>query len=74
MQEDKDVPMVDIDTSGPGADIELNDDAQQQETIVAEQEEKETPEVKEDTSASPQEASDEKPEAKTEDQKDELLN
>ena len=73
MQEDKDVPMVDIDTSGPGADIELNDDAQQQETIVAEQEVKETPEVKEeDTSASPQEASDEKPEAKTEDQKDEL--
>jgi GH15 family glucan-1,4-alpha-glucosidase len=73
MQEDKDTPMVDIDTSGPGADIELNDDSQQQEEIVAEQEVKETPEVKdEDTSASPQEASDEKPEAKTEDQKDEL--
>jgi hypothetical protein len=73
MQEDKDTPMVDIDTSGPGADIELNDDTQQQETVAAEQEVKETPEVKdEDTSASPQEASDEKPEAKTEDQKDEL--
>ncbi|MEX2737872.1 MAG: hypothetical protein Q6356_002250, partial [Candidatus Wukongarchaeota archaeon] len=76
MQEDKDVPMVDIDTSGPGADIELNDDAQQQETVAAEQEVKETPEVKEeDTSASPQEASDEKQEAKEAvpaEQKDEL--
>ena len=73
MQEEKDVPMVDIDTSGPGADIELKDDAPQQEQ---EQEVKETPEVKdEDTSASPQVASDEKQEAKEAvpaEQKDEL--
>jgi len=72
MQEEKDTPMVDIDTSGPGADIEINDDAQQQETVAVEQEVKETPEVKEDPSTSPQAASDEKPEAKTEEQKDEL--
>ena len=75
MQEDKKVPMVEIDTSGPGADIELNDDSSQQETVAAEQEVKETPEVKEDTSASPQEASDEKQEAKEtapEEKKDEL--
>jgi len=76
MQEDKDIPMVEIDTSGPGADIELNDDAQQQETVAAEQEVKETPEVKEEPSTSPQEASDEKQETKTEEateeKKDEL--
>ena len=75
MQEDKDTPMVDIDTSGPGADIELNDDSQQQETVAAEQEVQETPEVKEDPSTSPQEASDEKQEAKEAvpaEQKDEL--
>ena len=76
MQEDKDIPMVEIDTSGPGADIELNDDAQQQETVAAEQEVKETPEVKEEPSTSPQEARDEKQETKTEEateeKKDEL--
>ena len=73
MQNEKDVPMVDIDTSGPGADIELKDDAPQQQ----EQEVTESPkeEVTEDTSASPQAASDEKQEDKKEvpaEQKDEL--
>ena len=77
MQEDKDIPMVEIDTSGPGADIELNDDAQEQETVAAEQEVKETPEVKEEESSpSPQAASDEQQETKTEEateeKKDEL--
>ena len=69
MQEEenkKDVPMVDIDTSGPGADIDLPEE--KQEDVV---------ETKEDSSSAPQEpreekveASDEKPEAK--EQKDEL--
>ena len=73
MQNEKDVPMVDIDTSGPGADIELKDDAPQQQ----EQEVTESPkeEVTEDTSASPQAASDEKQETEKEvpaEQKDEL--
>ena len=68
MQEEnkKEVPMVDIDTSGPGADIELPEE--KQEDVI---------ETKEDTSSAPQEpreekveASDEKPEAK--EQKEEL--
>ena len=65
----KDVPMVDIDTSGPGADIELPEEKSEAEI-----------ETKEDASSAPQaeepkeekaEASDEKQEAKKE-QKDEL--
>ena len=65
MQEEKE-KMVDIDTSGPGADIDLPEE--KQEDVV---------ETKEDSSSAPQEpreekveASDEKPEAK--EQKDEL--
>ena len=65
MQEEKE-NMVDIDTSGPGADVELPEE--KQEDVV---------ETKEDSSSAPQEstdktveASDEKPEAK--EQKDEL--
>ena len=65
MQEEKE-KMVDIDTSGPGAEIELPEE--KQEDVV---------ETKEDSSSAPQEpreekveASDEKPEAK--EQKDEL--
>ena len=65
MQEEKE-KMVDIDTSGPGADVELPEE--KQEDVV---------ETKEDSSSAPQEstaekvaASDEKPEAK--EQKDEL--
>ena len=67
MQEEKE-KMVDIDTSGPGADIELPEE--KQEDVV---------ETKEDSSSAPQEstdkkveASDEKPEAEKKDQKDEL--
>jgi len=72
MQEQENEKMVDIDTSGPGADIELEE--QKQEEVV---------ESKEDSSSAPQdaestnekveekqEASDEKPETK--EQKDEL--
>jgi len=70
MQEEnkKDVPMVDIDTSGPGADVDIPEE--KQEDVV---------ETKEDSSSAPQEpreekveASDEKPEAETKEQKDEL--
>jgi hypothetical protein len=67
MQEEKE-KMVDIDTSGPGADIDLPEE--KQEDVV---------ETKEDSSSAPQEpreekveASSEKPEAETKEQKDEL--
>ena len=67
MQEEKE-KMVDIDTSGPGADIDLPEE--KQEDVV---------ETREDSSSAPQEpreekveASDEKPEAETKEQKDEL--
>jgi hypothetical protein len=67
MQEEKE-NMVDIDTSGPGADIDLPEE--KQEDVV---------ETKEDSSSAPQEpreekveASSEKPEAETKEQKDEL--
>ena len=68
MQEEnkKDVPMVDIDTSGPGADVDIPEEKPENEI-----------ETTEDSSSAPQEAeaekveaSDEKPEAK--EQKDEL--
>jgi hypothetical protein len=67
MQEEKE-KMVDIDTSGPGADIDLPEE--KQEDVV---------ETREDSSSAPQEpreekveASSEKPEAETKEQKDEL--
>ena len=67
MQEEKE-KMVDIDTSGPGADIDLPEE--KQEDVV---------ETKEDSSSAPQEpreekveASDEKQEAEKKEQKDEL--
>ena len=64
--------MVDIDTSGPEVDVEL--ETQQEESEVSVPEEKET--VTEVTSPAPLEASDEQQETKTEepkeDQKDEL--
>jgi len=63
-QENKNTPMVDIDTSGPSAEVELNDEAQTEEQV-------ETKEL--DTSPEPQAASDEKQEAsseETDDQKD----
>ena len=70
MQEEnkKDIPMVDIDTSGPGADIELPEE--KQEDVI---------ETKEDSSPAPQEpqeekveASSEKQEAEKKEQKEEL--
>jgi hypothetical protein len=69
MQEEenkKDVPMVDIDTSGPGADIDLPEEKSEAEV-----------ETKEDASSAPQESTDEKVEASDEkqeakEQKDEL--
>ncbi len=68
MQEEnkKDVPMVDIDTSGPGADIELPEEKQED---VVETKEDSSPSTPEPTSEKV-EASDEKPEAN--EQKDEL--
>jgi hypothetical protein len=69
---DEEKKMVDIDTSGPEVDVEL--ETQQEESEVSVPEEKET--VTEVTSPSPLEASDEQQETKTEeakeDQKDEL--
>jgi hypothetical protein len=69
---DEEKKMVDIDTSGPEVDVEL--ETQQEESEVSVPEEKET--VTEVTSPAPLEASDEQQETKTEeakeDQKDEL--
>ena len=69
---DEEKKMVDIDTSGPEVDVEL--ETQQEESEVSVPEEKET--VTEVTSPAPLEASNEKQETKTEepkeDQKDEL--
>jgi len=69
---DEEKKMVDIDTSGPEVDVELETQAEESEVSIPE--EKET--VAEVTSPSTQEASDEKQETKTEevkeDQKDEL--
>ncbi len=52
MQEEtkRDVPMVDIDTSGPGQEVELNDDVQTEEQVETKEQ---------DTSPEPQEASSE---------------
>ena len=60
-QENKNTPMVDIDTSGPSAEVELKDDAQTEEQV-------ETKEL--DTSPEPQAASDEKQEASSEETDD----
>src|SRR6056300_435755 len=49
-QENKDTPMVDIDTSGPSAEVELNDDVQTEEQVETKEQ---------DTSPAPQEASSE---------------
>ena len=61
----KDTPMVDIDTSGPGEEIELNDDSQTEEQVETKEQ---------DTSPEPQVSVDEKQEAsseeKSEDQKE----
>jgi len=66
MQEEnkREVPMVDIDTSGPGQEVELNDDAQT-ENQVETKEDVSVVETK-DSSSQPQEAGDEKQEASDE--------
>jgi hypothetical protein len=60
-QENKNTPMVDIDTSGPSAEVELNDDAQTEEQVET---------TEQDTSPEPQAASDEKQEASSEETDD----
>jgi hypothetical protein len=69
---DEEKKMVDIDTSGPEVDVELETQAEESEVSIPQEKEK----VTEVTSPSPQEASDEKQETKTEEateeKKDEL--
>ena len=62
----KDTPMVDIDTSGPGEEIELKDDSQTEEQVETKEQ---------DTSPEIKVTQDEKPEAQAnEEKKDELEN
>ena len=63
MQEEakRETPMVDIDTSGPSAEVELQDDAQNEEQVET---------TEQDTSPEPQAASDEKQEASSEETDD----
>ena len=63
MQEEAktETPMVDIDTSGPSAEVELNDDVQTEEQVET---------TEQDTSPEPQAASDEKQEASSEETDD----
>ena len=70
MQEEtkKDVPMVDIDTSGPEQEIELQDDVQTEETIETKENEKE------DSSPAPQEASNEEQDTEKSEKDTELEN
>ena len=72
MQEEnkKDVPMVDIDTSGPGADIELPEEKQEDVIETKEESSPSTPDTSEEKPV--EEASSEKPEAEKKEQKDEL--
>ena len=58
----KDVPMVDIDTSGPEQEVELENEAQTEEQIETKENEVSETETK-DPSSQPQEASSEEPEA-----------
>ena len=67
MQEENE-KMVDIDTSGPGADIELPEEKQEDVVETKEDSSSSTPEP----TSEKVEASDEKPEAETKEQKDEL--
>ena len=58
----RETPMVDIDTSGPSAEVELKDEAQTEEQIET---------TEQETSPEPQEASDEKQEAEASDEQQE---
>ena len=73
MQEEenkKQEPMVDIDTSGPGADIELPEDKQEDVVETKEDSSPSTPDAQPEKVEA--EASSEKPEAEKKEQKDEL--
>ena len=69
----KDIPMVDIDTSGPEQEIELNDDVQAEEKVEAKEDDVSVEETNEDPSPSTQEASSEEQDSR-EDKKEELEN
>src|SRR5210317_425692 len=49
-QENKDTPMVDIDTSGPSAEVELKDEAQTEEQVEAKEQDTTSPEPQEASS------------------------
>ena len=80
MQEEakKDIPMVDIDTSGPEQEVELQEEAQTEEQVTEEQVETKENEVSEtetkDPSSEPQEASNEEQEAQKDAKDKELEN
>jgi len=71
----KNVPMVDIDTSGPEQEVELNDDAQTEEQVETKENEVSEEETKaEEPSSEPQEASNEEQEDKKDAKDTELEN
>ena len=69
-EEKKGVPMVDIDTSGPGADVELEEQKPEGEVETKEEESSSAPQV-EETREEKAEGSDAQPEAKKEDKPEE---
>ncbi len=69
----KDIPMVDIDTSGPEQEIELQEDAQTEEKVEAKENDVSVEETK-DTSPQPQEASSEEQETEKDSKDLELEN
>ena len=81
MPEDKEPKTVDIDTSGPGADVELPEEKVTENEEVVDETDTDSPkpddtseksDVESDVQDSKQEASDEKQETKTEEKKEEL--
>ena len=74
VKQDKDVPMVDIDTSGPGADVELEDQKPETEVETKEEPSSSTPaaEPKEEKVEASDEQQETKQEEKPEAKKDEL--
>jgi hypothetical protein len=74
MQEEnkKDVPMVDIDTSGPGADIELPEEKQEDVVETKEDASPSTPDATDKTVEASDEKQETKQEEKPEEKKDEL--
>ena len=64
------IPMVDIDTSGPGADVELEEQKPEGEVVTKEEDSSSAPQV-EETREEKAEGSDAQPEAKKEDKPEE---